>query len=277
MTVLVPVRDYHPAYLERALGSILGQTSPRWQLLVIDDGANAGLSEILGGALGDDRVRVVPSEPRGFAAALNTGLRHAGTDFVSVLFADDVWAPAAVEVLMSFIERFPEVDVFHASRMFIDEQDRAISEVQRARDTFTLADFQNGSPVKHPLCWRRERALGLGGLDESLDSIGIDDYDFPWSLADAGARFMAIPDCLYLVRDHRDGFRLTTHVPRSVHVRALRRIMRKHGVGRAQVKSMVIGAKQSYLRQCLYRSRPDRWLKERLGHDPRRGWRESYR
>jgi O-antigen biosynthesis protein len=273
----MPVRHYHPAYLRRALGSIVGQTSPRWRLLVIDDGADVGLSEILGGALADRPVRVVPSEPRSLAAALNTGLRLAGTDFVSVLFADDVWAPAAVAVLTSFIERFPEVDVFHASRRFIDERDRAISEVQRARTGFTLADFENGSPVKHPLCWRRERALALGGLDESLGSIGVDDYDFPWSLADAGARFMAIPDCLYLVRDHRAGFRLTTHVPRSVHVRALRRIMRKHGVGRARVESLIARAKQGYLRQCLYRSRVDRWLKERLGQDPRRGWRESYR
>ena len=110
-----------------------------------------------------------------------------------------------------------------------------------------------------------------------VHSIGVDDYDFPWSLAEAGARFMAVPECLYLVRDHRDGFRLTTHVPRSVQVRALRRIMRKHGVGRARVDLIVVEAKRGYLRQCLYRSRLDRWLKERLGHDPQRGWRESYR
>jgi glycosyltransferase involved in cell wall biosynthesis len=277
LTVLMPVRDYHPAYLERALASILGQKSPRWRLLVIDDGADAGLGEVLAGTLEDERVQVVPSEPRGYAAAFNTGMRHADADFVSVLFGDDLWVPEAVDILTSFIERFPEVDVFHASRRFIDEQGRAISDVQRARDTFTIADFVESSPVKHPFCWRRDLALRLGAMDESLDPIGIDDYDFPWSLAESGARFMAIPDCLYLVRDHRDGFRLTTHVPRSIHIRALRRIMRKHGVPTAEVESMISEGKQGYLRQCLYRSRLDRWLKQRLGHDPRRGWRESYR
>jgi O-antigen biosynthesis protein len=277
ITVLMPVRDYHPAYLEKALASMLGQSSPRWRLLVIDDGADGGLDEILAAAAGDDRVRVVPSEPRGFAAALNTGMRHADTDFASVLFADDALTPNAIDVLTSFIERHPEVDVFHASRVFIDERDRELSEVQVARDTFTLADFETGSPVKHPLCWRRDRALELGGFDGSLDPIGIDDYDFPWSLAEAGARFMAIPECTYRVRDHREGFRLTTHVPRSVHVRALRQIMRKHGVERSRAESFVTHAKRSYLRQCLYRSRLDRWLKQRLRHDARRGWRESYR
>lgn len=276
ITVLMPVREYHGTYLQRAVASIRDQTSPRWQLVVVDDGARA-LRATLGDALTDDRVMVVPSTPRGFAAALNTGMRNAATDFVSVLFADDVWAPRAIEVLTSFIERFPDVDVFHASRMFIDEQDRPISDVQRAREAFTLADFENGSPVKHPLCWRRDRAFSLGGLDTSLDPIGIDDYDFPWSLAEAGARFMAVPDCLYLVRDHRDAFRLTTHVPLSIHVRALRRIMRKHGVPKTRVESQITQAKQGYLRQCLYRSRLDRWLKQTLRHEPRRAWRESYR
>src|SRR5438067_1256777 len=114
VTILMPVRDYHRVYLERAVASVLDQTSPRWQLLVIDDGADAGLAEVLAGAHEDGRVRVIPSEPRGFAAAMNTGMRHAATDFVSALFADDMWAPQAVDVLTSFIERFPETDVFHA-------------------------------------------------------------------------------------------------------------------------------------------------------------------
>jgi glycosyltransferase involved in cell wall biosynthesis len=275
LTVLMPVRDYHAAYLKTAIESVRRQTSPRWRLLVIDDGADAALGEITG-ALGDDMVQVVPSDRSGLAGALNTGMRQAGSDFVSVLFGDDAWAPDVVEVLTSFIEGFPEVDVFYGSRQFIDEEDRVISAVYRARESFTLDDFATQSPVKHPLCWRRDLALELGGFDESLGPHAVDDYDFPWSLAEAGAQFMAVPDCLYLVRDHRDGFRLTTHVPRSVQLRTLRRIMGKHGVERARVNSILSEAKREYLRQCLYRSRLDRWLKQRLRHDPELGWRQSY-
>jgi glycosyltransferase involved in cell wall biosynthesis len=275
VTVLMPVREYHAPYLEAALQSLHDQTSPRWRLLVIDDGADHALTEIIG-ALGDDRVEVISSEPSGLAAALNTGMRHAGSDFVSVLFGDDAWAPDAVEVLTSFIERFPEMDVFYGSRQFIDEESRVISAVYPARESFTLADFEGESPVKHPICWRRDLALELGGFDESLGPHAVDDYDFPWTLAEARARFMAVPDCLYLVRDHRDGFRLTTHVPRSVQLRTLRRIMGKHGVERDRVESVLSEAKKEYLRQSLYRSRLDRWFKQRLRHDPRIGWRQSY-
>jgi glycosyltransferase involved in cell wall biosynthesis len=276
VTVLMPVRAYQPAYLRQALESIRLQTSPRWRLLVVDDGSDGGFADGPGALFEDQRVRLLDNHGRGFAAALNVGLRDTRTEFVALLFADDLWAPNAVEVLTSFIERFPEVDFFHTSRAAVDEHGRPIGPIYHPQAKFTLEDFHRGSPVKHLLCWRRDPALAIGGMDESLDPIGIDDYDFPWRMAEAGVRFMAISDCLYLWRDHRESFRLTTHVPRNAQVRTLRRIMRKHGVRRARVELQIAAHRRSQLRQCLYRSPLDRWLKARLGHDPRRGWREPY-
>jgi glycosyltransferase involved in cell wall biosynthesis len=277
VTALLPVRRYHRAYLERAVESVLSQTSPSWRLLVVYDDVGDELREVLGSVFEDVRVGLVPNEGRRLAGALNTGMRRAGTEFTAILLGDDVWAPEAVEVLDSYIERFPDVDFFHSSRAVIDEHDRRISSVYPARESFTLESFAGGSPVKHLLCWRREKGLAIGGLDETLDSVGPDDYDFPWSMAESGARFMAVPECLYLYRDHRDGFRLTTHLPRSTHTRALRRIMRKHGVGRLRTEYVVAAAKRGYLRQCLYRSRLDRRLKELRGHETHDGWRLPWR
>lgn len=274
VTALLPVKGYHRPYLERALGSVLGQTSTRWRLLVIaETEGRDDLAAVLDGALDDERVSLIVNERRRLAGALNTGMRRATTPFVATILGDDMWAPEAVEVLSASIERFPDVDFFHSSRAVIDELDRRVV-VQPACESFTLGDFVHGSPVKHLLCWRREAALAIGGLDETLESVGPDDYDFPWSMAEAGARFMAVPDCLYLYRDHRDSFRLTTHLPKSTHRRALRRILRKHGIGRLTTERVVAAAARGYLRQCLYRTRVDRWLKQRLGHGPSAGWRD---
>jgi hypothetical protein len=95
-------------------------------------------------------------------------------------------------------------------------------------------------------------------------------------MAEAGMRFQAIPECLYLYRDHRESYRLTTHLPRSTHTHELRRILRKHGTSRLRTELSVNHARVTYLRQCLYRSSLDRGLKQRLRQDPRRGWRETY-
>ena len=140
--------------------------------------------------------------------------------------------------------------------------------------TVAPADFIAGSPVKHLLCWRREKALSFGGMDESMNDVGPDDYDFPWTMLEQGASFRRIDQCLYIYRDHRQGERLTTHLPLSIHVRELRRIFAKHHVPRELAEERVRRAQRDYLRQCLYRNRFDRWLHEKiLGIDPQQGWR----
>lgn len=278
ITALMPLRNYERAFLFKALRSLTDQSCPDWRLLVIVEPEDrAKFEQLLQDELRDARSRLIVNEGRKLPGAMNAGMRHAVTPFVAILLSDDMWALNATQVLTSQIRRYPDVDFFHSSRVIIDENDRPISSVHRSREAFDIKDFLLGSPVKHLLCWRRELALSFGGMDESINNVGPDDYDFPWTMAEHGARFRAIPEALYLYRDHRDGERLTTHLPLSVHLRELRRILRKHKATRDEMETMLARARTSYLRQCLYRNRADKWLKELTGHEAQRGWRETYR
>ena len=277
ITALVPLRNYQREFLFKAFNSLTAQTSPDWRALIIVERADrAKFAGMLRTELADARMRLVVNEGRKLAGAMNTGMRHAETPFVAILLSDDMWSPEAVETLRGRIEDHPEVDFFHSSRMIIDENDRPISGVHRSRESIDMSEFMVTSPVKHLLCWRRELALSFGGMDESLNNVGPDDYDFPWTMAEHGARFHAIPEALYLYRDHRDASRLTTHLPLSVHLRETKRILRKHGASRQQIAARLADARVTYLRQCLYRNRADKWLKELLGHEARQGWKETY-
>jgi hypothetical protein len=278
VTVLVPVKHYVPEYLREAVGSLVAQSSPRWRALVIHcRGARTELEAALGDTADDDRIAFVQRERPKLAGALNTGMRAAETEFTTVLFGDDLWAPETVEVLARNIATRPDVDFFHSARRFIDDEGRSISGIHPAVPDVRLESFLDRAPVKHLLCWRRDLALSIGGIDESLNSVGPDDYDFPWSMAEAGARFGAIQECLYIVRDHRSGYRLTTHVPLRTHLRETRRILRKHGVPRAEIERRVAEARTGYPKQCLYSSSLDARLKRAFRRDPARGWRASYR
>ncbi|MGH2991961.1 MAG: glycosyltransferase [Solirubrobacterales bacterium] len=278
MTALMPVKAYHGGYLDEAVGSMRAQTHPKWRLLVIaEESGRTDLEGVLAEHLVDPRIGVIANEGRKLAGAFNTGMKRAETEFVAILFGDDLWAPTAVEVLAKGIASSPGTDFFHSSRRIIDEEGRPISSIHPSRPTVFADDFGASSPVKHLLCWNREQGLAIGGMDESLNSVGVDDFDFPWSMAERGATFRAIPDCLYIYRDHREFFRLTTHLPLSHHKREIARIMRKHGGDRATIAAAVATAERSHLRQCLYRSRFDRWMKGLRGHDARSGWRERYR
>jgi hypothetical protein len=276
VTVLLAVKAFDERYLRAAVASVLGQTSPAWRLNVVTvRGQVAVLAELLARELGDPRVSLVASEGQGLPERLNTGMRKAGTDFVAILHGDDLWAPEAVDVLGRHVAASPEIDFFHSSRRYIDDDGNSISGIYRSRPSVQLEDFASSTPVKHLLCWRRELALSFGGMDESLE-LGPDDYDLPWSMAEHGARFASVPECLYVYRDHRQFYRLTTHVPLSVQTRDLAKILRKHGVDRPAIRRRVAEARRSYMQQALFASPLDRWVKQRTGADPRAGWREPY-
>ena len=88
---------------------------------------------------------------------------------------------------------------------------------------------------------------------------------------------MAIPECLYYYRDHREHFRLTTHVPLDRQVSELRKIWTKHGLTDGEIESQIERRTRGYLQQALFRDEQDRIKKEASGFDPHQGWREPYR
>ena len=274
----MPLRSYQADFLREALESVLRQTSPRWELCIIVEQRNLGkFKKILAETLDDERVHLVVNNGRKLAGAFNTGMSVSKTDFTSILLADDLWAPQAVEVLENAIERHPEADFFHSSRRFIDESGAFISSIYPSRDRVTLEDFRKGAPIKHLLCWRREMAIRIGGLDESLNSVGPDDFDFPWTMAEHGANFQPVPECLYFYREHDECFRLTTGLPLSVHKQEIRRILRKHGLSEAEVATRIEAGLQGYLKQCIYKSRLDRWMDKLSSGRRKPGYRPGYK
>lgn len=263
VTVLMPLKNYHSLFLNKSINSMINQNSPGWNLLIIVEKKDfKKFSLLLDEYLKDERTKIIVNEGRKLAGAINTGMLNALTEFTAILLSDDMWAPDAVETLNRYITENPEIDFFHSSRIIIDADDKPISRIYKSRESFTLADFKLGSPVKHLLCWRKDKALSFGGLDESLNSVGPDDYDFPWMMAEQNASFKAIEKCLYLYRDHIDAFRLTTHLPLSVHKKEIEKILSKHGVEREIIKKRIALGENTYLRQCLYNNRFDRFLRK---------------
>jgi hypothetical protein len=278
ITVFIPIKHYHERFLREAVASVRQQTSPAWTLLLLVDEARFPEFEaLLPDALADPRVRLVARHGRLLAGAYNSAMRAADTEFITVLLGDDMLAEPAIETVARHIASDPRADVFYTGRVFVDAEGRRISSDYAPVTPITHERFLEGSPIKHLFCWRVSVGLGCGGVDETLNNFGSDDWDFPWTMFDHGAVFHAVDAPLYRFRDHREGYRLTTHVPRSVQRRELARILGKHGVSKRDIPRLVRYATRTYLQQSLFRNRLHRWILEKLGFDARRGWRERYR
>ena len=278
ITIILPVKDYVPRYLKAAVQSVLDQSSDDWHLvLAADRSVAAELESFLQGELSNSRFQLIAVGTPSLAAAINAGMKQASSEFVTLLLGDDIFAENAIEVLGRAIRAQPHVDFFHSSRRIIDGEGNFISSVHASREQFEWKDFLHGSPVKHLLCWRREMALAIGGVDEAFLTSGPDDYDFPWSMFEQGAKFHALPECLYIYRNHCDGFRHTTHDPKTVRLLTVRKILRKHGVGFWR-SWMMLYSKWRAASQSIYGSRTSRWLYRLLGYDAVKSWRQpTYR
>ncbi len=246
ITILMPCRAQDRGFLDDAIGSVLAQTSPDWRLVVIVDADGPPALREWIAAHADPRIATVTAEG-GLARAFNAGMRHAATTWVAVLLSDDRWDARAVAVLQEAIAAHPGVDFFHSSRREIDAAGTPRGPIARSRSRVDAEAFATlGSPVKHLLCWRRERGLAIGGMDEAL-TIGPDDYDFPWRMLEAGYRFHAVPECLYEYRVHHAAPRITTDHALGGQLRSLGAMFRKHGVSEARTAAFLQHATDTYL------------------------------
>jgi len=108
ISVIVPVYGVE-AYLSRCVDSILSQTLPDFDLILVDDGSLDGSGAICDryGA-SDPRVHVIHQKNGGLSAARNAGIRYAlaesGSRYLSFIDSDDYISPRFLEALLSAAE-----------------------------------------------------------------------------------------------------------------------------------------------------------------------------
>lgn len=108
ISVVMPCHNAAP-YVAEAVASVLGQSYPHLELIVVDDGSTDGSSEILQGLAADhpERIRLVFQNRSGPYVARNQALVHANGNFIAFLDADDLWDPDALRRMHDALESAP--------------------------------------------------------------------------------------------------------------------------------------------------------------------------
>jgi glycosyltransferase involved in cell wall biosynthesis len=90
-SVIVPAYNVG-RYIDDTLASVIAQTEPDFEVIVVDDGSTDDTAERVR-RWSDPRVVYLRQDNRGPAAARNTGLERARGSFVAFLDSDDLWHP----------------------------------------------------------------------------------------------------------------------------------------------------------------------------------------
>ena len=108
ISVVMPVYNGE-AFVARAVQSVLDQTSPRWEIVAVDDGSRDGTRAILERfAARDPRIRVLHQENAGVSAARNAAMAAARGEYLAFLDADDWWYPDHLTTLEQMIRIYPK-------------------------------------------------------------------------------------------------------------------------------------------------------------------------
>ena len=119
VSVVIPVHD-GAGYLGEAIESVLGQTRPPQDVIVVDDGSLDATPEVI--ASYGDRIRGIRQPHLGNASAVNRGIAATSGEYVAFLDADDVWVPDKLAVQLRVFEEDEDADaVFGLVQQFLDD------------------------------------------------------------------------------------------------------------------------------------------------------------
>jgi glycosyltransferase involved in cell wall biosynthesis len=200
ISVIIPAFN-QAVFISEAIHSVLEQTYPYFELIVVDDGSTDETPQVLA-QIQDPRMRVVRQPNAGLSAARNTGLRESAAPLVTFLDADDYFLPDKLEVLSNYLNEHPEIGLVVGRVRYINQYGNLIYESSKTSTKLVLPELLFENPIcVSGILLRRKWLERIGIFDESLRAC--EDWDLWIRLAYAGCRFAWVENIVIAYRYHQ--------------------------------------------------------------------------
>jgi len=203
VSILVPTFN-RANYITECLDSLLAQTMPALEIIVIDDGSEDGTAEVL--KRYGQRIRYIRKDNGGKPTAVNLGLALAQGELIWIFDDDDVALPDAIANRVEALQARPDAGFVYSPHFY--GGDGADGKIQRGRmhqfpthtpDSF-LFELMKGCFFHLATALVRADAYrAVGGFDTEL--LSSEDYDMQLRLARA-YRAAYCPAPSFIFRQH---------------------------------------------------------------------------
>ena len=127
VSVLMPVRNPDPGMLRTAVASVLKQTFPEFELIIIEDPGERSAGPIIE-SLDDDHIIYRRNEDTtGLSEQRNKALSLARGKFVALMDSDDISLPSRLQRQVDFLLRNPDIDIVGSQIELIDSLGKAFA------------------------------------------------------------------------------------------------------------------------------------------------------
>lgn len=206
--------------LEESVDSVLAQTRPAAEIVVVDDGSTDLVTRQVLARLERPRTRVVVVPHAGVAAARNLGVRLCRSPYLVLLDADDVLADTYLERAASRLDSDPGLGFVSCAVQAFE----GASYEWKPPSVDVVGSLTRGS-VHISSMFRRTLWDDVGGFDPQLPAY--EDLDFWLRALTLGFRGEVLEERLLFYRV-REGSRYRTGIEPEAYRAAMERIIEKH-------------------------------------------------
>jgi len=125
ISVVIPAYN-SAAFIADAVRSILNQSQPVDEIVIVDDGSTDDTQTVVESLLGP--IVYIKQPNQGPSTAGNTGIDAAKNDWIAFLDADDQWTPQKIERQLNVLQNYPELVLVAGDMAEIDNSNRIITE-----------------------------------------------------------------------------------------------------------------------------------------------------
>jgi glycosyltransferase involved in cell wall biosynthesis len=189
------------AFLDEAIHSILDQTFPDFELLVIDDGSTDD-SYNRAAAFKDPRIRILRNETNiGLTRSLNRGLAEASGEYIARQDADDISLPNRFAAQVQYLRSRLDVVLVGTSAVRINQKGMMVgtNDMPVTHETIRWASVLDNPFLHTSVMFRRNVVQECGGYDEQY--AVCQDYAL-WTRLAARHQVANLPERLVLMREH---------------------------------------------------------------------------
>lgn len=202
VSVILPTYN-RSKMVSRAIRSVLYQTYPFFELIIVDDGSTDDTEQVLA-TFRDKRIQHIRCEKnRGGPTARNMAIKRAKGEYVAFQDSDDEWMPKKLEKHISLFERLPSnYGVVYSDCLVIEDKRRyLISSNYPPKSGFVMDDILNGNFVTMQIVTRRSCLVEEGLFDENLHRL--QDWEL-WIRISQKYHYYYIPEPLTVVYRHKN-------------------------------------------------------------------------
>ena len=188
-------------YIAEAIQSILDQTYPYFEFIIVNDGSTDGTLDIIK-SFRDDRIVLIDKPNTGLIDSLNTGVRAAKYDWIARMDGDDIAEPYRFEEQVKAIKK--GIVLISSQCSIIDSDGVSIGTTRflTSKTGITFSKVLEFPLIVHPVVLFKKKVFeAVGGYDKNM--YVAEDYDLWCKIFSFGDVYICTK-CLLRLRKHGD-------------------------------------------------------------------------